>query len=191
MLTAINLDSSVIYELCNSSFGGVTQSQFREAECQGNELAVSNIHGRNRAPWTLHNRRGAESAASGVQRNVTLALRTFLFVGKGLLLVTLHQRIHRQHHEIVHGRSDEQERDDRVDEITIKKLRPVYLEIEAGEVRLAGDGRDNRGEQVFHEGGDYGAKRGTDNDAHRKIDNIAAQNKLAKSFEHEGLRKKL
>ena len=77
-----------------------------------------------------------------VQGNVALALRTLLLIGKRLLLEAGHQRIHRQHHKIVHGSRDQQKRDEDIQEIAVEKLRAVPLEIQAGEIGLAGDSRD-------------------------------------------------
>jgi len=79
---------------------------------------------------------------------------------------------------------DEDEGDDGVDEGSVGDDAAVQMEDEGGEVGLAADGGDERGDDVGDEGGDDGGEGGADDDGDGEIDDIAAHEELFEAFEH-------
>src|ERR1035441_9042564 len=94
----------------------------------------------------LSNLRATERAAASGNGYIAFAFRAFFLIGQGLLLESLHQRIHRQNHEVVDGQRDQQERDDGVHKIAVEELRAIHFKEEAREVWLLGDS-SNRSEE--------------------------------------------
>jgi hypothetical protein len=52
---------------------------------------------------------------------------------------------------------------------------------------LSYDCRDDGGEQILDERGDYGAECGADDHTHGEVNDISSQHKVAKPFEHKSL----
>jgi hypothetical protein len=61
---------------------------------------------------------------------------------------------------------------------------PWTFQQQEGEVRLADDGRNQRVDDIGNQGVDDRPECDADDDGYGKIDHIAAQDKVAKSFNH-------
>jgi len=92
-----------------------------------------------------------------------------------------------QHEEEVDHAGDEQEVDDGGNEGAVLDLAAVGVGDEVVEVRLADDGAEQWVNDVCGEGGDDGCERRADNDGDGEIHDVAAQNEVAKSLEHDDL----
>ena len=102
-----------------------------------------------------------------------MAVGTFL--GRGAEARTRYEHIHRLHDKKEYGGGDEEKRNDGVDEMTVLKFRTVDGKGESTEIRHVSDSRDKRREEIRDKRVYDTRKCGTDNDAHREVDDIAAQ----------------
>jgi hypothetical protein len=91
------------------------------------------------------------------------------------------ERIHRQNYEEVHCEGNQQERDQRVDEVAVKKPAVVDCEAQVREIRCADNRGNQRSEQVLYQRADERPERHTDDDSHRHIHDVAAQQKILES----------
>src|SRR5205807_9755106 len=92
----------------------------------------------------------------------------------GLGLAAGHERVDGHDDEEEDRGADEDERHDRVEEVTVGESAAPDVEVELTEVRLTGN-RDDGGDEVLHQGGHDRAERRADHDRHRKIYDVAAQ----------------
>ena len=81
--------------------------------------------------------------------------------------------------------SDKQKVDDCGEEVTVEDLASVDVAFEIAEVGLADDGSQERIDNFFSERGDDGREGSADDDGDSKINDVATQNEIAESFEHE------
>jgi hypothetical protein len=95
-----------------------------------------------------------------------------------------HQRVHGDHDEEEHGRGYRQERDHGVQEVAVPEHAAIDREGEAREIVLAENRGDDRRDQIRHEGGDDRAKSGADDNSHREVDDVAAQQEGLELPEH-------
>src|SRR5215469_15724294 len=90
-------------------------------------------------------RRCTKGAAACCNWHVTQAFGTFLGCRIRCNLATPHASedfVHGQYHEEVDGRADQDERHQRVDEVTECELAAMHREIDRGKIGLADKGRD-------------------------------------------------
>ena len=78
----------------------------------------------------------------------------------------------------------DQEREHRVEEGAVVEHGVVDRELQAAEVRLAADRRDQRRDESVDERRHDRAERGADDDGDGEVDDVAAQDELAKLFQH-------
>src|SRR4051812_31253726 len=97
-----------------------------------------------------------------------------------VLLALREQPVQRADDEEEDDRGDDQERDDRVQEVAVPEDGLVDRELQAAEVRLTTDRRDQRRDDVGHQGGDDGAEGDAEHDRDGEIHDVAAQDELAK-----------
>src|SRR5438874_2913980 len=129
---------------------------------------------------------GAERAATGLNRDRAEALGA---VSSGRFDVRLglapgHEGVDGHDDEEEHRGGDEDERDDGVQEVAVGEPALSDVEVEVAEVRLARN-RDDRGDDVSHEGGHDCAESSADHHGHGQIDDVAAQEKCLEVSEHE------
>jgi hypothetical protein len=95
-------------------------------------------------------------------RNFAHALGTLLGRWIGRLFAAVHpcdQGVHGQHDKEINGRGNQDERNARIDEIADREFSPAYVELQAGIVRLADNGGDQRCNESLAEPGDNASKR--------------------------------
>jgi hypothetical protein len=93
-----------------------------------------------------------------------------------------HQTVDRHHNQEVKSSGDEDKCDQDVEKLTVLDDAPVDIEHQEGKIRLVHDSRDERVNDVRNERVNDGCKCGADHNCDRKIDYVAAQDKVAKSF---------
>jgi len=123
------------------------------------------------------------SAAPSGDRNIAEALRASLGGGgrfRDRSFEASHEGVGRQHDEEVDRGSDQQEREDGVQEVSNHDV----IEGDCAEVGFADQAADDWCEYIFDEGCDYGAECSANDDANSQIEDVSAQNKIPKSFEH-------
>src|ERR1700733_7601253 len=142
-------------------------------------------------PWYLRHQLRAMRTALGGNRDFAQALRAGLGGGcwNHLGFKFVHQCIDWQHHQKVHRGGDDQKRDRRVEEVAVLDSAAVDMEDQERKVRLADDRRNQWVDNVGHQGVDDRRKSGADHNSYGKIDHIATQDEIAKSFKHFFLRK--
>src|SRR5580658_4066113 len=125
-------------------------------------------------------------AALRGQRYIAKALRAQLGFGRGngRGVKLSHQSIDRHHNQEVESSGDEDKCDQDVEKLTVLDDAPVDIEHQEGKIRLVHDSRDERVDDVSNECANDGCKCGADDNCDRKIDYVAAQDKVAKSFKH-------
>src|SRR5579883_151460 len=134
--------------------------------------------------WRPHRHRlTAKLAAPRAPGNIAEAFRAGRGRGSRSLLGIKpgDERIHRQNDKEVHGEGDQQERDQRVDEVAVKKPAVVEREAQVREIRRADHRGNQRSKQVLYQRANEGPERHTDNDSHRHIHDVAAQQKILES----------
>lgn len=104
-------------------------------------------------------------------------------IGCGLLEPGLERVQGQNNGEINHGTYDEK-RDDGVEETAYFDVAVAYVDDDVAEVWLADGGGDEGIEDIAHQGCDDGIEGRADDDGDSQIDNVAAQNKVSKTFEH-------
>jgi hypothetical protein len=92
--------------------------------------------------------------------------------------------IHGKHHEEIYGSGYDDERNERIDKISVQKLAPVDGEGQLGKIRLFCDGRDERRKQIFHERRDDRIECRPDHYTDRQIHHIPPQYEIPESLEH-------
>jgi hypothetical protein len=133
----------------------------------------------------------AELAAGGGGGDIAEALRTGFRDGlRGGRVELLQEILRGQHEEEVDDSGDEQEIDDCGEEDAILDFAAVDIGYEVVEVGLADEGAEERIDDVGGKGRDDGSEGRSDDDGDGKIHNVATQNEITKSFEHEYLLKK-
>ena len=95
-----------------------------------------------------------------------------------------HYGVHRHDHEKIDGGGYQDERDHRVDEIADQKLAGVNGKLDRREIRLAGDSRDQRREEILYQRRDHRAKCAADHHGDGQIDYIASQQELLETLQH-------
>src|SRR5262249_24431883 len=83
-----------------------------------------------------------------------------------------------------HGDGDRPERDQCVDEVAVEEPAPVDREAELGEVVLPKDRGDQRRDQVGDERRDERAEGDADDEGHRQLDEVAAQEESSELLGH-------
>src|SRR3989344_1905929 len=89
-----------------------------------------------------------------------------------------YEHIHRLHDKKEYGRSHQYKRNDGIHEMTVLKFRTVDSKDKPAEIRHASDSRDERREEIRDKRVYDTRKCGADDDAHREVDNAAAQKEL-------------
>jgi hypothetical protein len=118
-------------------------------------------------------------------RNFAEALWTFLGAGVGRSRLFVHagdEGIDRRDYEEVNGSSDQQERDQRVDEVADGKNRLSNSEAYAGKIWLAHKHRNQRRQKVFGKRADNSSESGADHDADSHVHYVAAKDELLETF---------
>src|SRR6202044_981864 len=95
-----------------------------------------------------------------------------------------HHRVHRHHNHEVEGSGDEDKCDEDVEKLTVLDDATVDIDHQEGKIRLAHDSRDEGVDDISNKRVNNRSKCGTDHNCDRKIDYVAAQDKVAKSFKH-------
>ena len=141
--------------------------------------AVSGVRSRT----DLRHELGAMRAPLCGQRYIAKALWARLGFGRlGRFGVKLnHQTVDRHYNQEVKSSGDEDKCDQDVEKLTVLDDAPVDIEHQEGKIRLAHDSRDERVNNVRNERVNDGCKCGADDNCDRKIDYVAAQDKVAKS----------
>jgi hypothetical protein len=122
-------------------------------------------------------------AALGGYRDITQALGASLGSGwsfRDRSFEASHEGVSRQHNEEVNRGSDQQERDECVQEISDHDV----VNGDCAEVRLADDVADDRSNDILDKRCDDGAERCSHDYAYGQIEDVTAENKIPKSFEH-------
>src|SRR4051794_28420006 len=104
--------------------------------------------------------------------------------GRGLLgrrLVPLEQPAERYDDQEVDDGGQDRERDQRIEEVAVQELRLVDRERETAEVLRTPDRAEQRSDEVLRQSNDERAERGADDDGHRQVDEVAAQQELSES----------
>src|SRR5271163_2903439 len=124
--------------------------------------------------------------ALGGNRDFAQALRAGLGGGRWnhLGFKSVHQGIDWQHHQKVNRGGDDQKRDRGVEEVAVLDSAAVDMEYQERKVRFADDRRNQWVDNVGHQGVDDRRESGAYDYCYGKIDHIAAQDKIAKSFNH-------
>src|SRR6185437_5331527 len=107
-------------------------------------------------------RGSAKGATACRNRHITETFRAFFGGRVGSDFSAPHSgqnRVHRQHDKKIYSRSDQDERDQRVDKIADRKLATIDGEFDRREIRFSDNGCDQRRDQIFYQGGDDCAKR--------------------------------
>src|ERR1700722_15894281 len=129
---------------------------------------------------------GAMRASLRGHRYIAKAFRAQLGFGRrdrrGVKLN--HQRIDRHHNHEVKGCGDEDKCDEHVEELTVIDDAAVDINYQEGKIRLVHDSRDEGVDDISNERVNNRCKRGSDHNCDRKIDYVAAQDKVTKSFKH-------
>src|SRR4051794_8037301 len=130
----------------------------------------------------------AERAPGGVVRDRALALGAHL----GLLarvevgLEPLHQRVHRNHDEVVERKTDQHQAEQVVDEVAVGEVSPTDVPVAFAEVAAALERDvDERREEVPDERVDDCGERGADHNAGSKVDDVAAQDELPEAGQRQ------
>src|SRR5512132_313036 len=123
---------------------------------------------------------GAEGAPTGVNRDLAQAFGALAGAGVGGLAPAgqLHQPVDGLDHEEEHHEGDGDEGDQHVQEVPVAERRAVDRELEGAEVRLAEDGRDQRGEQVGDGRLDHRGERGPDHERDGQVNDVASKQEL-------------
>src|ERR1700722_7176543 len=123
------------------------------------------------------------------QRYIAKALRARLGYGRrnGLGVKLGHQGVDRHHNHKVKGGGDEDKCNQDVEKLTVLDDAAVEIEHQEGKIRLVHNSRDEGVDDISNQRAHNCCKCGTDYNSDRKIDYIAAQHKVAKSFEHRVL----
>src|ERR1700683_1876346 len=95
-----------------------------------------------------------------------------------------HQRVHWHHNQEVKGSGDEHKRDQDVEKLTVLDDAAVDVDHQEGKIGLVHDSRDEGVDDISNQRANNRCKCGTDHNCDRKIDYVAAQDKVAKSFKH-------
>jgi hypothetical protein len=137
-------------------------------------------------PWYFRHQLGAMRTALGGNRDVAQALRAGLGGGRcnHLGFKFVHQGIDWQQDQKVNRGSDDQKRDQGIEKVAVLDNPAVNMQQQEREVRLADDRRYEWVDDVGHQSVDDRAKCGADHNGYGKIDHIAAQDEIAKSFNH-------
>jgi len=101
-----------------------------------------------------------------------------------LRLKFLKQLLHRHHHEEVNGRRDDDELNDRVNKVSVSNFAAIDGRHQIRKVRLPHNGRYQRVDDVADQRIDDVGKCRANDDRNGQIDDIAAQNKITKAFQH-------
>src|SRR6516164_6667702 len=116
-------------------------------------------------------------------RNIAKALRASLCCWRHFgyrLMESSHKRIRRNHNEEVNRCRNHKERNHGIQEISDHDV----IDLNGTEVWFAHKIADNRSKYILHERGHNRSERAADDDANRKIEYVAAQNKITKSLQH-------
>src|SRR5215469_1274382 len=130
---------------------------------------------------------GAELAAGGGDGDVAEALRAGLGGRRGGHFgVEFLQEILRGHdEEEVDDRGEDEEVDDGGEEVAVADLASVNVADQVAKVGLAYESSEKRVDDLFGERGDDCSEGGTDDDGHSQVHDVATQNEVAESLEHE------
>ena len=129
---------------------------------------------------------GAMRTTLGGNRDFAQALRAGLGGGRldYLGFKFGHQGIDWQHDHEVNRGGDDQKRDQGVEEVAVLDSAAVNMQHQERKIRLADDRRNQGVDDVGHQGVDDRRESGADDNGYGKIDHIAAQDEIAKSFNH-------
>ena len=98
-----------------------------------------------------------------------------------------HHRLHGLHDEEEDGRGDRQELDHVRDERAVAENGVVDRGREVVEVRLADDHRDDRHDEVVHEGVDDCRERQAHDERDGELDDVAAEQEILELLQHGSL----
>jgi hypothetical protein len=131
---------------------------------------------------------GAELAAGGGEWDIAEALWAGFCGRRGWRGVVFLEEVlgGEDEEEVDHG-GDEEEVDDCGEEVTIADLASVDVADEVAEIGFADDGAKERIDDFFSERCDYTGEGSSDDDGDCEIHNVATQNEVAESLEHECL----
>jgi hypothetical protein len=129
---------------------------------------------------------GTMRAALRGQRYIAEALRAQLVFGRcdGRGVKLGHQGVDRHHHQEVKGSGNEDKCDEDVEKLTVLDDAAVDVDHQEGKIRLVHDSRDEGIDDISNQRANNRCKCGADHNCDRKIDYVAAQDKVAKSFKH-------
>src|SRR5581483_4731284 len=131
-------------------------------------------------------RRGTVLAAPRVLRYLAQALGAALQREhrRGRFLQARVDRAERHDDDVVDHCGVDQKREQGVEEVADREVRAVQVEPESGEARLSDERRDQRRDQILHEGVHHRGERGADDDRDGEVDDVPARDELCEAFEH-------
>src|SRR5205823_2876593 len=121
----------------------------------------------------------SQGRGAGVQRRATGAPLSHSRRGP------CHERIHWNNDEQIYRERDQQKRNERVDELADEELAAIDREGDRRKIRRLHKRGNERGQQILDQRGHDRAERGADDDGDREIDDVAAEQELLESFQHE------
>src|SRR6202789_4494283 len=130
---------------------------------------------------------GTELAAAGGEGNLGQALGAGLVGDGGWALDLRKEIVERQDNEEVDDARDDEEVDQGVEEAAVFDGCAVEAGCQAGEVRGVNRGGDELHDDVFGQRGDNRAEGYTNDDGDGEIDDVAAEDEVTKSLEHEAV----
>jgi len=125
----------------------------------------------------------------GRQGNIGEALRAGLSRCRFGTLDAGQQLLYRKYEKEVDDAGNDEEVDAGSEEAAIFDWCSADVEYEGGEVRLTHERTDERTDDVINERFGNGRESSSDDDGDGQIDDVAAQNEIAKAFNHLGLRR--
>ena len=140
------------------------------------------------------------TCSNGVVRVCSLAAQSVSYLGEedDLLGLSLEcgvgispeptfQGVVRLDHEEEEGQRHQEERDHRIEKAPVTYLGVADGYGERGEVRLTGDGGDQRCQEVLDQGGDNGGEGDTENESDGDVEQAAFEGKLPEFLDQPGL----
>src|ERR1035437_754711 len=169
---------------------GTWTSSTNVLRAEDTPAAVLHCHGTHhglldgRCEW---NRLAAVCAAPGCNGDLAKALGAGFGDrrrGGNGLLEAIEQRVDGQHHREVNHAGNDEERNGGIEKVADVDWSAVHLEDDVLEVGRANDSRNELREDIFYQRCDDCTESSADDDGDSQIDDIPAENKIAKTFQH-------